>query len=162
MHYGSLSTKAGVAGISALVALPATWLTGCSIGGDMIAGMDTEVETAPPHAQTTAPLPGVGNSSSKSNALNVTPRQRSYLDGLHEAGVAPSSDLSALSIGSYVCQARAAQQTDEAVWDFVVPLVRDDISDADGSDGVRAETPSADDLHSATADYIRIATDRLC
>ena len=35
-------------------------------------------------------------------------------------GVTPSSDLSALSIGSYVCQARAARQADQAVWDFVV------------------------------------------
>ncbi|PRC58342.1 DUF732 domain-containing protein, partial [Mycobacterium sp. ITM-2017-0098] len=68
---------------------------------------------------------------------------------------------SALSIGSYVCQARAARQTDEAVWDFVAPLVRNDVSDTDG-DGAHTETPSAGDLHSVTADYIRIATDRLC
>ncbi|PRC58341.1 DUF732 domain-containing protein, partial [Mycobacterium sp. ITM-2017-0098] len=68
---------------------------------------------------------------------------------------------SALSIGSYVCQARAARQTDEAVWDFVAPLVRNDVSDTDG-DGAPTETPSAGDLHSVTADYIRIATDRLC
>ena len=39
----------------------------------------------------------------------------------------PSSDLLALSIGSYVCQARAAKQSDQAVWDFVVPLVRSDV-----------------------------------
>ena len=73
----------------------------------------------------------------------------------------PSSDLSALSIGSYVCQAHAAKQDEQAVWDFVAPLVRNDVSD-DESDGAIAESPSADDLHSATADYIRIATERLC
>lgn len=151
-----------MAGISALVALPAAWLTGCSLGNDMIAGMGTEMETAPPHGQSTAQLPGPGNPQSTSNALVVTPHQQAYLDALHAAGVASSSDLSALSIGSYVCQARAAKQNDEAVWDFVAPLVRNDISDADGSDSARAETPSAGDIHTATADYIRIATDRLC
>lgn len=151
-------------GLSALLALPAAWLTGCSLGSDMIAGTGTEVETAPPHGQATAARPGPGNLNSTSNALVVTPHQQSYLDALRAAGVTPSSDLSALSIGSYVCQARAARQTDEAVWDFVAPLVRDDVSDTDGSDtdGARAETPSAGDIHSATADYIRIATDRLC
>ena len=150
----------GLAGLSALVALPAAWLTGCSYGGDMIAGMDTEVETAPPHGQSAAQLPGPGDSRATSNALVVSPHQQSYLDALHAAGVTPASDLSALSIGSYVCQARAARQDDEAVWEFVAPLVRNDLSDLDGDDG--AQTPSAGDLHSVTADYIRIATDRLC
>jgi hypothetical protein len=151
----------GLAGLSALVALPAAWLTGCSLGGDMIAGMDTEVETAPPpHGQSAAQLPGPGIPKATSNALVVTPHQQSYLDALHAAGVTPSSDLSALSIGSSVCQALAARQTDEAVWDFVVPLVRNDVRGTDGDDG--APTPSTGDLHSVTADYIRIATDRLC
>ena len=85
-----------------------------------------------------------------------------YLDALRAAGVRPSSDLTALSIGSYVCQARAAKQTDQAVWDFVAPLVRNDVADADTGDGIRAMAPSPDEVHSATADYIRIATDRLC
>ncbi len=74
----------------------------------------------------------------------------------------PSSDLSALSIGSYVCQARAARQNDQAVWDFVLPMVRDDVDDSDGDDSGALQTPSADDVNSATADYIRIATERLC
>lgn len=127
----------------------------------MIAGMDSEVETAPRHGQSTAQLPGPGNAEAKSNALVVTPHQQSYLDALRAAGVTPSSDLSALSIGSYVCQALAARQTDQAVWDFVAPLVRNDVRHTDG-DGAEPETPSAGDLHSATADYIRIATDNLC
>ena len=71
-----------------------------------------------------------------------------------------SSDLSALSIGSYVCQARAARQTDQAVWAFVAPLVRNDVSGTDDSES--ADTPSAVDVDTATADYIRIATERLC
>jgi hypothetical protein len=167
VQHGSRSTKAGAAGLSALVALPVAWLTGCSLGGDMIAGMDSEVETAPsPHGASAAQPPGPGiptatSPKATSNALVVTPHQQSYLDALHAAGVAPSSDLSALSIGSSVCQARAARQTEEAVWDFVVPLVRNDVRGYhDGGDGV--PTPSANDLDSVTADYIRIATDRLC
>jgi hypothetical protein len=86
--------------------------------------------------------------------------------------VTPSSDLSALSIGSSVCQARAARQTDEAVWEFVVPLVRNDVrgnhgtddhgTDDQGNGDQGDQTPSADDIASVTADYIRIATDRLC
>ena len=155
----------GMGGLSALVALPAAWLTGCSLGNDMISGMGTEVETAPPHGQSVAPMPGPGDPDTTSNALVVTPHQQQYLDALHGAGVTPSSDLSALSIGSYVCQAHAAGQTEAAVWDFVAPLVRSDLDDADaaeGNDGVRAQTPSAGDVHTVIADYIRIATDRLC
>jgi hypothetical protein len=44
------------------------------------------------------------------------------------------------------------------VWDFVVPLVRSDVRTA-GSDA--AHTARAD-LDTVTADYIRIATERLC
>ncbi|STZ46126.1 Uncharacterised protein [Mycolicibacterium gilvum] len=48
------------------------------------------------------------------------------------------------------------------MWDFVEPLVRNDIRDADAAAEIRAELPSPDAAHSTTADYIRIATDRLC
>lgn len=96
--------------------------------------------------------------------MRVTAQQRDYLDALGAAGVTPSSDLLALSIGSYVCQARAARQSDEAVFDFVVPLVRSDVR-AVGSDASArmdsAAEPSAD-VDSVTNDYIRIATERLC
>ncbi|WP_431961197.1 DUF732 domain-containing protein [Mycobacterium sp. smrl_JER01] len=151
-----------MAGISALVALPATWLTGCSAGGDIIAGMGSEMETASPHGRSTAESPGPGNSPAGSDALVVTPRQQDYLDALHGAGVTPASDLSALSIGSYVCQARAARHDEQAVWDFVAPLVRDDVKDADGRDGAMAESPPAGEVATVTADYIRIASERLC
>jgi hypothetical protein len=120
--------------------------------------MGSEVE--PAHGRPTAALPGPGTAESTSNALVVSPRQQDYLDALHTAGVTPSSDLSALSIGSYVCQARAARQTDQAVWAFVAPLVRNDVSGTDDSES--ADTPSAVDVDTATADYIRIATERLC
>jgi len=95
---------------------------------------------------------------SDTNTMVVTGQQRSYLDALNSAGVKPSSDLMALRIGSYVCQARAAKQSDQAVWDVVVPLVRGDVRTAHLSSAV----PSADEVDTATADYIRIATDKLC
>ena len=88
----------------------------------------------------------------------VTEQQRAYLDALKTVGVKPSSDLLALSIGSYVCQARAAKQSDQGVWDFVVPLVRSDVRNTH----VRSMAPSTDEVNSATADYIRVATDKLC
>jgi len=89
----------------------------------------------------------------------VSPEQQSYLDALYAAGVRPSSKLVALTIGSYVCQARAADQTDQAVWDFVLPMVRGDVRDSAVSS---AAPPAAGEVNSVTADYIRIATDKLC
>lgn len=154
-----------MARLSILLALPASGLTGCVLDGDMIAGMGSEIETAPPHGRSTVPPPGPGDDDAASNALVVTPRQRGYLDALHGAGVTPSSDLSALSIGSYVCQARAARQDEQSVWEFVAPLVRNDVDAADtagDTDNALSQQPSAHDIHTATADYIRIATERLC
>lgn len=88
----------------------------------------------------------------------VTPAQRSFLDALIESGVKPSSELSALNIGSGVCQARAANQSDQVVWDFVLPMVRGDVRD---SYGESVAAPMSQ-VNAATADYIRIATDTLC
>jgi hypothetical protein len=140
----------GLAGLSVLVASSAAWLSACGFGDDVMAGMNAQQETAPPaaHHQSAGELPGPAPSGTQSNALLVTPRQRSFLDALQSAGVQSTSDLNALSIGSYVCQARAAKQSDQAVWDFVAPMVRNDVR--------------APDSQTATADYIRIATDRLC
>ena len=115
-------------------------------------------ETATAHGQSGAAPPGPHPPDNHSNALIVTPNQRAYLDALTAAGIRPSSELLALSIGSYVCQARAAKQTDEAVWDYVVPLVRSDVRD----DDFAAMAPSTAEVNAATADYIRIATERLC
>ena len=90
--------------------------------------------------------------------MNVTPVQREYLSALSSAGVRPSSDIRALSIGSYVCQARSAGQTEQAVWDYVAPMVRSDVADAQvTSPGTPPSVEAA-----AIASYIRIATERLC
>ncbi|MDT5069826.1 MAG: hypothetical protein QOK02_5981 [Mycobacterium sp.] len=93
-----------------------------------------------------------------SGAVHETPTQRAYLEALSAAGVHPSSELVALSIGSYVCQARAAHHSDQAVWDFVMPMVRSDVRDSHLS----AQPPPAGQVNLVTADYIRIATERLC
>jgi hypothetical protein len=120
-------------------------------------GMPTS-ETAPAHGQPGDELPRPPQLDGRPDALIVTPQQRAYLDALKAAGVTPSSDLLALSIGSYVCQARAAKQSDQAVWDFVLPLVRSDVRD----NQLSSMAPATGAVNSATADYIRIATERLC
>ena len=153
---------AGLAKCSAtslLVASSAALLTGCSVADDMMAtvGLSTS-ETAEAHVQSGALPPGPPQPNGDSNAMIVTEQQRAYLDALKTVGVKPSSDLLALSIGSYVCQARAAKQSDQGVWDFVVPLVRSDVRNTH----VRSMAPSTDEVNSATADYIRVATDKLC
>ena len=73
----------------------------------------------------------------------------------------PSSDLTALSIGSYVCQARAASQTDQAVWDFVAAAGAQRRAPIPLTAPAQWRRPRAR-FNSATADYIRIATDELC
>lgn len=88
----------------------------------------------------------------------ATPHQQDYLKALADAGVRPADELRALSIGAYVCQARAAKQSEQAVWDFVLPLVRNDVDDAHAT----SVAPEVGEVNSATADYIRIATERLC
>jgi hypothetical protein len=90
--------------------------------------------------------------------LTVTAQQRAYLDALKAAGVPASTDLLALSIGSYVCQARAAKQSEQAVREYVTPLVRGDVR----SHQMNAISPPPSEVEAMTADYIRIATERLC
>lgn len=105
----------------------------------------------------------------QSTKLDVTPAQRGFLDALSAAGVHPSSELEALSIGSHVCQAHAAGQSDQAVWDYIAPMVRSDVNDSGSATSsmpphTAPEPQGAPDLQvtQATADYIRIATQRLC
>jgi hypothetical protein len=143
--------------LALLAVSAAAVLTACS-GDDVMAtiGMPT-TEAAPAHGTSSAALPGPPPASSGSNALLVTDRQRGYLDALAAAGVKPSSDLLALSIGSYVCQAHAAKHDDQEVWDYVYPLVRSDVTDR-----LSSMTPSAPDVNATTSDYVRIATERLC
>ncbi|GAC1399406.1 MAG: DUF732 domain-containing protein [Mycobacterium sp.] len=143
-----------------LVASSAALLTGCSVADDVMAtvGMPTS-ESAPAHGQAGAEPPGPPQPNGNSDAIPVTGQQRGYLDALNTAGVQPSSELLALRIGSYVCQARAAKQSDQGVWDIVAPLVRNDVRTAAR---MSASAPSTDEVNSKTADYIRIATNKLC
>lgn len=125
------------------------------MGDDVIAGMGLPSSES---ASVGAGLQSMAQPPAQEPALVVNPSQRAYLDALDNAGVRPSTDLVALSIGSYVCQARAANQTDQAVWDFVLPMVRGDVRDSLNT----VAPPPAGEVNSVTADYIRIATDKLC
>ena len=148
------------------MACAALMVSGCGVGDDVMAtiGMPpsetaSSGTSAQNFAEPPAPEPG------KQPEMVVTPAQRAFLDALGAAGIKPSTELSALSIGFYVCQARAANQSDQAVWDFVLPMVRGDVRDADGASNAsnaKAAAPPASQLNFATADYIRIATATLC
>jgi hypothetical protein len=142
--------------MAGLLGSAAVLLVACTSGEDL-------VTTAPPTAQTYSVIHGHGaplpaDTDLQSNKFNVTPAQRGVLDALTAAGVNPSSDLEALSIGSHVCQAHAAGQSDQAVWDYIAPMVRSDVVDA----GSAPHTAPDPQVTEATADYIRIATQRLC
>jgi len=119
-------------------------------------GMPSETTTSgsgtEPFAQAPVVAPG------ESPEVVVTPRQRAFLDAVDHAGLTPSSELSALNIGSCVCQAKAAKQDDQQVWDFILPMVRGDVRDS----YAESVTPSAGQVNSETSDYIRIATETLC
>jgi len=114
--------------------------------------MGMRVGPTPPAAPN---LAGQPMSAPTSSNVQVTPRQHRFLDALTAAGVHRSNDLHALSVGSYVCQARAAGQSDQAVWDFVFPLVRGDVHESDRAAPTRS-------VQQTTAEYIRIATEQLC
>jgi hypothetical protein len=94
----------------------------------------------------------------QADPLTISRQQQAYLDALKAAGIKPSSELLALSIGSYVCQARAAKQSEEDVRDYVTPLVRSDVRNTELS----ALGPPPSEVDAVTGDYIRIATERLC
>jgi Protein of unknown function (DUF732) len=145
-----------------LTATAAALLSGCA-SSDQIT---TSVAAANGSGSVTSPaLAGDLLSAPTSSNVDISPNQHGYLDALTAAGVHRSSDLRALSIGSYVCQARAAGQSAQAVWDFVLPLVRGDIQDdvADHDAGRHASgTRQATAVSTVTAEYIRIATERLC
>ena len=144
-----------------VMASTALLMSGCASVGDMTARV---APASQPGSSTDSDGPGgamaAPNTSGPSNVA-VSPRQRAYLDALAGAGVRRSTDLMALSIGSYVCQGRAAGQSDQAVWDFVFPLVRGDVIDAEGSVGSPAPQPAMS-AQDATVQYIRIAAERLC
>jgi hypothetical protein len=140
-----------VAGLAGLLA-------GCGSGADLVSTV------ALPSQQSTGTADGVDMGLSteagpQSGKLDLTPAQRGYLDDLAAAGVHPSSELRALSIGSYVCQARGAGQGDQAVQDYVAPMVRSDVAESNAAAPQSASVIQAD---AAIDDYIRIAGQRLC
>ena len=141
------------------MACAALMVSGCGMGDDVMAtiGMPPSETAAVGASVQTFDGPPVAGPGDEPD-LVVTPKQRSFLDALMAAGVKPSSDLSALNIGSCVCQARAANHSDQVVWDFILPMVRGDVRDSYG-EWVAAP---AGEVNAATADYIRIATDTLC
>jgi hypothetical protein len=155
--------RPGTLGATSLLAVSAAVLVaGCGVGDDMMAtmGFPTSETQAPSdvHPDAHSPALATPQAGGQPNSLVVTDRQREYLNALQAAGVTPSRELQALSIGSYVCQARAAKQTDQEVWDFVLPLVRSDVRDTQPT----SMPPTAAEIDAVTADYVRIATERLC
>jgi hypothetical protein len=143
----------------------AALLSGCSASDSMMSdvalpasGTRTSASGTPGPAASLLPAAPDTAGAQRPSTLMVTGQQRAYLDALAAGGVHPSSELLALSIGSYVCQARAAGQSPQAVWDDVHPLVSSDVHNAH----MGSMTPTSADIDAATGSYIRIASDRLC
>ena len=135
----------------------AALLAGCTSGDGMLPAMSVQPpSTVQSRAEARGGLPPAADTGPSN--LTVSRQQRAYLDALKAAGLRPSSDLLALSIGSYVCQARAAKQSETAVRDYVMPLVRSDVRNTQ----LNAAAPPASEVDAVMADYIRIATERLC
>ena len=138
---------------------PAAWvLAGCGSGGDLISNV------ALPSQQTTgyaegADLPLSPEADRQSVKPDLTPAQRDYLGALAEAGIHSSNDLRALSIGAYVCQARAAGQSDQTVWDSVAPMVRSDVI---GVSAGSPQSPEVTNIDTIVGNFIHIATQKLC
>lgn len=141
---------------------PIAWLlVGCSSsGGDLISTVALPSQQSVAAAESDGfDLSSPSDVGRMSGQPDLTPNQRGYLDGLTAAGVRPTNDLRALSIGAYVCQARAAGQNEQAVWDSVAPMVRSDMSD---THGLEAPEVSYLDVDTTIGQYIGIATQRLC
>ena len=135
----------------------AAFVSGCSAPDSMMSDLTLPARDTATEASGTPGTPATSGQL-QPNALMVSGQQRAYLDALTAGGVHPSSDLLALSIGSYVCQARAAGQSPQAVWDYVHPLVSNDVHNVHLS----SMAPTSADIDAATASYIRIASERLC
>lgn len=138
-------------------------LAGCGSNGDLISTVALPMRQSPEFVDGLG-VEGLGGDGARSetvtqSGLRLTEQQRGYLDDLAGAGIRPSSDLRALSIGSYICQARAAGQSDQAVRDYVAPMVRSDMAD---SHAAAPRTPAGVEADAAITEYIRSATQRLC
>lgn len=140
---------------------PAAWLlAGCSPnGGDLISSVALPSEQAASAAEGDAFDVVTSPGPERVGKPDLTPAQRTYLDALLAVGVRPSNELRALSIGAYVCQARAAGHSDQAVWDSVAPMVRSELSATGGQ-----EAPDVQyvDIDLTIGHYIGIAKQKLC
>jgi hypothetical protein len=140
---------------------PAAWLlAGCSSpGGDLISTVALPSEQSSQADGDALDVVASPDADQLSGKPDLTPTQRDYLDALLAAGVQPSNDLRALSIGAYVCQAKAAGQSEQAVWDAVAPMVRSDVAAA-------PDRPAPDvaylEVDTTIGSYISIATEKLC
>lgn len=143
-----------------MLASTAVAACGCSFSDDVITTIGLPSSQSAGHTDGLGSIapPAASATGGRHEHMPMSHQQQSYLDALGTAGVHPSDEIIALTIGSYVCQARAAKQTDQAVWDFVLPLVRADVREAH----VSSAAPPTGEVDSVTADYIRIATDQLC
>lgn len=140
---------------------PAVWLVaGCSSpGGDLISTVALPSEQSARADGDAFDVVASPDPAGISGQPDLTESQRGYLDALRAAGVQPSNDLRALSIGAYVCQARAAGQSDQAVWDSVAPMVRSDVADSQGRE---APDVAYLEVDTSISRYIGIATQKLC
>ncbi|MEN4473276.1 DUF732 domain-containing protein [Mycolicibacterium cosmeticum] len=158
--------SAGLAKRPALVLTPlmlastAAAVCSCSFSDDMITTIGLPSSQSAGHSDGLGSIapPAASAAGGYRENIPMSAQQQSYLDALGAAGVHPSDEMVALTIGSYVCQARAAKQNDQAVWDFVLPLVRADVREAH----ISSAAPPAGEVNAATSDYIRIATEQLC
>lgn len=155
----TVAAIASVASWASAASLAAVTLTGCGATDGL---MSSVALPASGTASTDAEHPSLARMAepkgdAPSGAMAVTSPQRAYLDALAADGVRPSSELLALSIGSYVCQARMAGQSPQVVWAFVHPLVEGDVQRTGG-----ARSDAGDDVDMVTRAYIRIADDHLC
>lgn len=150
--------------LAAVLAPTAALLAACASGADLVSSVALPSEQTLPSERTagdpadTVDVAAAPDTAAKTAPVELTDAQRGYLTALAGAGVHPSSELRALSIGSYVCQARAAGQSDQAVWDYVAPMVRSDVADS------HASTQSAPGVQAdaAVTTYVRIAAAHLC
>ena len=147
--------------LAGVMAPAAALLTGCGSGADLMSIVVL------PTQQNEGFVDGVGvppttNGAIGSGRLDLTDMQQGYLDALIAIGIHPSSELRALSIGSYICQARAAGQSEPAVWDYVAPMVRSDVADAQAATPQLAGAVAAVPADMAIAGYIRTASELLC
>ena len=138
---------------------PAAWLlAGCGSGGDLISTVALPSQETTGYAED-AQLPLSPEGDRQSGKPDLTPAQRDYLGALASAGIHSSNDLRALSIGAYVCQARAAGQSDQTVWDSVAPMVRSDVIEASAG---APRSPEVTNVDTIVGNFIQIATQKLC